>query len=215
MMFSLALSLTELFPMILTLAVIVALAAASKILTRLARTLVFTTIFAVVIFIVNSAVGFPLEAALVLASRFIAIVAATSTFFLATSPDELEYVMKWFRLPQDLVFAFVTAVRFVPVLMLDAMQIIDAQRSRGLELDRGNFLKRARKLTPILIPLVVNAVLRSGELAEAMEARAYGAAPRPTSLYTLKLRRVDKITTAIAVILFGTAIYAFIFRAIP
>jgi len=214
MIFSLALGLTELFPMLLTLAVIMILAAASKMLTRLARTLAFTAVFAAIIFLINSAVGFRLEAAMVLAVRFIAVVASTSIFFLATSPDELEYVMKWFRVPHDLVFAFVTAVRFVPVLMLDAMQIIDAQRSRGLELDKGNFITRARKLTPVLIPLVVNAVLRSGELAEAMEARAYGATAKPTSLYTLKLGGVDKLTAIIAVILYAMAIYSFILRGL-
>ena len=41
-----------------------------------------------------------------------------------------------------MVFAFVTAVRFIPVVMLDTFQIMDAQKSRGLELEKGSLIRR-------------------------------------------------------------------------
>ncbi|MDA4116648.1 MAG: energy-coupling factor transporter transmembrane protein EcfT, partial [Thaumarchaeota archaeon] len=94
---------------------------------------------------------------------------------------------------RDVVFAFVTAVRFIPVVMLDAFQIMDAQKSRGLEFERGNVVRRVRNMVPILIPLVVNSVIRSGELAEAMESRAYGSTPKPTSLYGMRTRWYDRV----------------------
>jgi len=134
----------------------------------------------------------------------------TGVFFLTTPPDELELVMRWFRIPRDIVFAFVTAVRFVPVLMLDALQIMDAQKSRGLELQKGNIISRLRRFIPILIPLVVDAVIRSGELAEAMESRAYGAVKKPTSLYILSMRSADTVVAASSVLLTGLAAYLFL-----
>jgi energy-coupling factor transporter transmembrane protein EcfT len=66
-------------------------------------------------------------------------------------------------------------------------------------------------MIPILIPLVVNSVVRSGELAEAMEARAYGAAPRPTSLLAYRARRVDIGVACASVALFALAAYSFYF----
>jgi energy-coupling factor transport system permease protein len=119
--------------------------------------------------------------------------------------------MKAFRLPRDVVFAFVTAVRFIPVMMLDTMQIMDAQKSRGLELDRGNFVKRIRNMIPVLIPLVVNSVIRSGDLAEAMESRAYGAVPRPTSLVEYRARGTDRVAALAAILLFALGAYSFYF----
>ena len=110
-----------------------------------------------------------------------------------TSPDELEYVLRWFRLPRDLVFAFVTSVRFVPVILMDTLQIMDAQKSRGLELEKGNPIARIKKFVPILVPLIINEVIRSGELAEAMESRGYGISKKPTSLYSLQLINRDII----------------------
>ncbi len=179
----------------------VLLAFAARVARRLTRTMSFTASFAVMIFLINVVVGQAWIYSIVLTIRFVAIVGATSLFFLTTSPDELEYVMRWFRLPQDMIFAFVTAVRFIPVLMLDAIQIMDAQKSRGLEMEKGNFFKRIRNFVPILVPLVVTAVVRSGELAEAMEARAYGAIKKPTSLYSLKTRTRDWAVTLISLLL--------------
>ncbi|MDG6938731.1 MAG: energy-coupling factor transporter transmembrane protein EcfT, partial [Nitrososphaerota archaeon] len=106
---------------------------------------------------------------------------------------------------------FVTAVRFIPVMMLDTMQIMDAQKSRGLELEKGNLVRRVRNMIPILIPLVVNSVVRSGELAEAMESRAYGAVPRPTSLLVYRARGTDIGAACAAVALFALVSYSFYF----
>jgi energy-coupling factor transport system permease protein len=210
MLFAHALATGSLVEVGITLGTIGGLAGLARLLRRTGRMLLFSAGFAGFVFVINLLLaGYDYFQSAVIATRFIAIVGSTSLFFLTTSPDELEYVMKWFRLPRDVVFAFVTAVRFVPVLLMDALQIMDAQKSRGLELERGNFARRLRNLTPVLVPLVVTAVIRSGELAEAMEARAYGAVARPTSLYTLSLRRRDWLVLGVAGALFAVGWYWF------
>ena len=209
-LFALSLLSNTIYEVAVTLLVILLLALVAKTLSRMYRTLIYSLGFGVFIFAVNYLVSFALIESFILAARFMAIIASTSIFFLTTSPDELEQVMKWFRLPQDIVFAFVTAVRFVPVLMLDALQIMDAQKSRGLELERGNVIARVKNFVPILIPLVVSAVIRSGELAEAMESRAYGVVKRPTSLYILKLSMLDKIVSIAALLFFSIGLYFYL-----
>lgn len=197
--------------LIITMGTTFAVASISHMLRRISKTLIFSAGFAITIFVIDILVGYSIIDALVYSLRFIAIVGSTSIFFLTTSPDELEHVMRWFRLPRDLIFAYVTAVRFVPVLLLDALQIMDAQKSRGLELERGNMFKRVRNFSPVLIPLVVNAVVRSGELAEAMEVRAYGAVEKPTMLYSPVLRNMDRIATMLSIMLFLPTLYYFLF----
>jgi energy-coupling factor transport system permease protein len=187
------------------------LAAIAKLLKRLSKTVLLTAGFSAFIFVINVLFTRNLSTSALYASRFVAIVVSTSLFFLTASPDELEQVMKTFRLPRDVVFAFVTAVRFIPVMMLDTLQIMDAQKSRGLELEKGNILRRARNMVPVLIPLVVNSVIRSGELAEAMESRAYGAVPRPSSLYEYKSNTTDKVVALSSVLVFAAAAYAIYF----
>lgn len=211
LMFATTLLVRSAYELALVIVFMTAVAAVATVLRRVARTMLLTGTFSVFIFVINYLVTSNLESSALYAVRFVAIVVSTSLFFITTSPDELEQVMKTFRLPRDVVFAFVTAVRFIPVMMLDTLQIMDAQKSRGLELEKGNLVRRVRNMIPILIPLVVNSVVRSGELAEAMESRAYGAVAKPTSLVQYRARGADWGVAVAAVVIFSVTAYYFYF----
>jgi energy-coupling factor transport system permease protein len=92
---------------------------------------------------------------------------------------------------------------------------MDAQKSRGLELEKGNFLKRIRNFIPILIPLIVGAIRRSLELAEAMESRAFGAKKERTSLYLLRMRRSDWCALSASGLVLASALYIRYFTRLP
>ena len=156
-----------------------------------------------------------LERSSTMTLRFIVLIASFSVFFLTTSPDHLGLALQQSHVPYEFCFAFTTAVRFVPVLADEAQTIMDAQKARGLELERGNLFKRIRNYIPILIPLIVNAIRRSLELAEAMESRAWGASEKRTNLYELKLKKSDYILFLITLLLLIIAIYVWLFVSIP
>ncbi len=152
-----------------------------------------------------------LEYAIAMTLRFIVLVESFSIFFLTTSPDHLGLALEQSHVPYEFCFAFTTAVRFVPVLAEEAQTIMDAQKARGLELEGGNFLKRIRNYIPILIPLIVSAIRRSLELAEAMESRAWGATKNRTNLYVLKMRRGDLVLLAVTTGILAVAVYVRLF----
>jgi energy-coupling factor transport system permease protein len=156
-----------------------------------------------------------LERSLAMTVRFIVLIQTFSIFFLTTSPDMLGLALEQSRIPYELCFAFTTAVRFVPVLAEEAQTVMDAQKARGLELEGGNFLRRIRNYIPILIPLIVNAIRRSLELAETMESRAWGANRNRTNLYELKMRREDVILILISVVILAVSIYVSLYVPIP
>jgi energy-coupling factor transport system permease protein len=147
------------------------------------------------------------ETALALTVRFIALITSFSLFFLTTSPDRLSLALEKARIPFEFNFAFITAIRFVPVLADEAQSIMDAQRSRGLELDKGNLLTRIRKYIPILLPLIINSIRRSLELAEAMESRAFGATRNRTNLYELKMTGSDMAALAVSLLALMACVY--------
>jgi len=148
-----------------------------------------------------------IESALAMTMRFIVLVESFSIFFLTTSPDHLGLALEQSHMRYEFAFAFTTAVRFVPVLAEEAQTIMDAQKARGLELEKGNLLKRIRNYIPILIPLIVSAIRRSLDLAEAMESRAWGATKKRTNLYRLKLHKGDCILISITILLLIVTIY--------
>ena len=213
--FALSLAASSIISISAVLLSILGVAVLARSLRRIGRTMAFSLVFAVFIFGINIVFGLGILRAFTYALRFLAIISSTSLFFVTTSPDELEQIMKWLRVPRDVVFAFVTAVRFIPVVMLDTFQIMDAQKSRGLELEKGNLIARVRNMIPILIPLVVNSVIRSGELAEAMESRGYGSTPHPTSLYRMKLNWYDWVVLLTSLAVFGVALYIYHFYHFP
>ncbi len=156
-----------------------------------------------------------IESAVAMTLRFVVLVESFSVFFLTTSPDHLGLALEQTHVPYEFAFAFTTAVRFVPVLAEEAQTIMDAQKARGLELEKGGFLKRIRNYIPILIPLIVSAIRRSLELAEAMESRAWGATKKRTNLYELKLHRGDLILLAINFLILIASIYLYFYVNIP
>jgi len=117
--------------------------------------------------------------------------------------------------PYTLCFTFTTAVRLVPTMAVDAQTVVDAQRSRGLEVDKGNLLKRVRNYVPILIPLIVNAIRRSVELAEALESRAFGSTEKRESLITLKMRPSDYLTILATIVFVTAAVYVNLYIQLP
>ncbi|MGD6806257.1 MAG: energy-coupling factor transporter transmembrane component T family protein [Candidatus Bathyarchaeia archaeon] len=155
------------------------------------------------------------ESAAAMTLRFVVLVESFSVFFLTTSPDHLGLALEESRVPYEFAFAFTTAVRFVPVLAEEAQTIMDAQKARGLELEKGNLLKRIRNYVPILIPLIVSAIRRSLELAEAMESRAWGACKKRTNLYALKLHKGDAALMAITVFIVVVAVFIHFYVPIP
>ncbi len=189
------------------------------------RSLRGAAFLALFIFLVNIAGNFfthnytvtaaDLEGAVAMTLRFVVLVESFSVFFLTTSPDHLGLALEQSRVPYEFAFAFTTAVRFVPVLAEEAQTIMDAQKARGLELEKGNFMKRIRNYVPVLIPLIVSAIRRSLELAEAMESRAWGATKKRTNLYALKLHKGDWILLAIIIGILILTIYSYFYIQIP
>lgn len=200
----------------------VLLARVQKQWVRSLRGALFLALF---IFVINVATNFfsngyvltavNVENAAAMTLRFVVLVESFSVFFLTTSPDHLGLALEQSHVPYEFSFAFTTAVRFVPVLAEEAQTIMDAQKARGLELEKGNFLKRIRNYVPVLIPLIVSAIRRSLELAEAMESRAWGATKKRTNLYALKLHRGDFVLLAVTVGVLVLTVYAFFFVHVP
>lgn len=177
--------------------------------------------FASIIFIVNflslhfygyySSVAYIVERSVTMTVRFLVLVETFSIFFLTTSPDLLGLALEQSGFPYDICFAFTTAVRFVPVLAEEAQTIVDAQKARGLELEGGNFVKRIKNYIPILVPLLVNSIRRSLELAETMESRAWGASRKRTNIYALKIGMKDVALTLFSIMLLTVSLYTHFF----
>ena len=223
--FTVAVLFIQLIPILLLFLIQLPMILAARVQREWMRSMKGSAFFAALIFVMNAlslyfygsfdSVFSVIERSLAVTVRFLVLIASFSVFFLTTSPDHLGLALEQSGIPYDVCFAFTTAVRFVPVLAEEAQTIIDAQRARGLELEKGNFMSRVRKYIPILIPLIVSAIRRSLELAEAMESRAWGANPKRTSLYVLKIGRGDYYLLAASILMLAISLYVWFYVPVP
>ncbi len=139
--------------------------------------------------------------------RLVAFLASFSIFFLTTTPEELGMTLTKLRVPYTYAFAFISAIRFTPILAEELQSIMDAQKSRGLELDRGGPISKIKRYIPILVPLIVNVLRRSYELAEAMEVKCFGASKKRTFLRELKMKPGDHVILLITLLCLAISIY--------
>ena len=72
----------------------------------------------------------------------------------------------------EMALMMVIAIRFLPVFMSEIERIKMAQIARGAKL-KSNAIISALNFMPLLIPVLNQAIMRSVELADAMEVRGY------------------------------------------
>jgi energy-coupling factor transport system permease protein len=83
------------------------------------------------------------------------------------------------------------AMRYVPTLAQEAYAIMDAQKARGVELDKGSLLTRIKNIVPIIVPLIIVSIRRALSIAESMESRGFGACENRTYMEKLVFQKRD------------------------
>lgn len=97
------------------------------------------------------------------------------------------------------------SLRFFPVLIQEAEQLIKAQASRGADLTTGSLAARIRGLGTLLVPLLQGALRRAEHLSAALEARGYSVAGDATLLHEGPLRPLDWLALLAVVATTGLA----------
>jgi len=142
-----------------------------------------------------------------MAVRLLAIISAFTIMAFILHPDDLLMVMLKMKLPYKTAMLTTLSTRFVPVLLEDAGRIADAQKSRGLEMDRGNIINRIHRRSSILLSLLASSLERTIQIAEAMEARAFGSSARRTFYHHLTFSRLDGVMMAGLVLMLAASVY--------
>lgn len=132
--------------------------------------------FAVLSFFVIAWVAFDLMTGVMAGLRLLAMGTVFFLFFQTTSPEAFSNALVKTGIPYPFAFVLTASLQFIPVLARRAASIRDAQRARGIPLDSG--FRIIRHLPALAGPLLIQAFKLADELAEAMEARGFGAPGR-------------------------------------
>jgi energy-coupling factor transport system permease protein len=101
------------------------------------------------------------------------------------------------------------STRLLPVLAASLNNIREAQQLRGVDFSDGSLKKRVGRYTAMLNVLMISSLEDSLQIAEAMQARAFGSGPR--SIYRRDLFRPrDGLCLAGSIFSLGAAVYGII-----
>lgn len=136
-----------------------------------------------------------------LASRIALMIAAASLLSYTTTPKAMADGMAEAFAPlqkvgvpiSDMSVMVMIAFRFIPVLLEEAATLMDAQASRGVEFQDCSIFRKCKNMLALTLPLFVNALERSADLAMAMESRGYNPEGPTSKMYPLKYGKNDRI----------------------
>ncbi|SHF01740.1 energy-coupling factor transporter transmembrane component T family protein [Desulforamulus putei] len=194
----LALAFNNVYYLLTLLSTVVAVALLGKVLKDLATVFKGLTVFAGILVLLQviffqgeevlfyllpghilPVTGEALYMGLAMAVRMMAVVLSFIIFLATTQYKDIILVLtEKLKLPYDYVFMFMTALRFVPTFMAEAVQVRYAQQVRGCPVDSGNPLQKIKAYATVALPLVLISLKKAERLAIAMETRGYGSGIR-------------------------------------
>ncbi|MFX0020891.1 MAG: energy-coupling factor transporter transmembrane component T family protein [Candidatus Hermodarchaeota archaeon] len=189
-----ALLFTEIIPLLLIFLSLVPLVLIGKLFKQWIKS-VRGLSFLILFIIVLNTLFISLSFAIAMILRIYIMISAFSIFFLTVDPNDLALSLISMKLPYEFAFSFSLAFRFVPTIAIEAQNILDAQQSRGYEMQKKGLISQIKNLFPLLIPLIICSIRRAFNVAEALESRAFGSKKERTFYYSIKYTMKDWIFT--------------------
>ncbi|MFX1328587.1 MAG: energy-coupling factor transporter transmembrane component T family protein [Promethearchaeota archaeon] len=151
--------------------------------------------FLIFFIIILNTLFISLSFAIAMILRIIIMISAFSIFFLTVDPNDLALSLISMKLPYEFAFSFSLAFRFVPTIAIEAQNILDAQQSRGYEMQKKGLINQIKNLFPLLIPLIICSIKRAFNVAEALESRGFGSRKERSYYYSIRYSLKDWIFT--------------------
>ena len=140
--------------------------------------------------------------------RLMLMVIITTVLTATTKPLDLtlgiEKLLKPFEkigVPAHIIAMMISiALRFIPTLIEETQRIMNAQASRGVDLENGSIKEKIMAILSLIVPLFVSAFDRADQLANAMEARGYDPSRKRTRYKVLKMQTMDYASMLLSVV---------------
>ncbi len=143
----------------------------------------------------------------VTAIKIDAILVAGIVFLSTTRNEEVTIGLVRLGVPYAMCFAFSTALRLVPTFAHTGATVVEAQRSRGLNLDTGSVWSRMKSYIPLMAPIFLVSIRNANLMAMALEARGFGAGKQRTFYIQLRMHRRDWVALTLSAAILAASIY--------
>jgi energy-coupling factor transport system permease protein len=111
------------------------------------------------------------------------------------------------KVPYKIAFIFSSTLRFFPLLVEEFNAIMEAQRLRGLALEKMGVLKRVRTYAGVAVPLILGAMAKSQQLEVVLQSKAFSGGADRTYLHESVLKTADYVLMVFFILFFILAVY--------
>jgi energy-coupling factor transport system permease protein len=125
------------------------------------------------------------------AGRVLVAFLASIAFLFTTLADDMLEALISRGASHRIAFVVLSAVQMVPRMQGRAGAILEAQQARGLSM-KGSFVRRLRKLVPLVAPVLLGSLVDVRERTFALEARGFGARPGRTAYRVVADPPIDR-----------------------
>ncbi|MCD4738106.1 MAG: energy-coupling factor transporter transmembrane protein EcfT [Anaerolineae bacterium] len=112
-------------------------------------------------------------------------------------------------LPYKIAFIFSSTLRFFPLLLTRIQTITEAQRLRGLALEKMGVVQKTHSYAKIAVPLILGVLLKSQMLELTLQARAFSGSSERTQLHDSRWGPGDYLLCACSTLFWGGALIAY------
>ena len=119
---------------------------------------------------------------LVVCCRLLIPMFAFQLVFMTSEPRDIVLGLVRIGLPYRVAFLFSTTFRFVPLLLGELESMKEAQRLRGIDVDRAGVFGKIRLLARLLVPLILSSLTKAQHMEIALQAKAFTGSMNRTQL---------------------------------
>jgi energy-coupling factor transport system permease protein len=143
---------------------------------------------------------------LTLGLRLGSIISVMPLITMTTPLTDLMLALVKLRVSWTISYIFITSFRFVPLLMSQTDTILNAQKLRGLAVEKANLIKRITAYAPLAIPVILGAFRNSEQLEIVLATRGFTDITNRTSLYEIGWENRDTVAVSVMGFVFVLAI---------
>ncbi|AJY76232.1 energy-coupling factor transporter transmembrane component T family protein [Paenibacillus beijingensis] len=139
--------------------------------------------------------------------RIFLMVSVFYTLIMTTNFSEIIFGLQKLRIPFKAAFMCGLVFQIIPIMISEFQTIADAQRARGLELDKGGLVKRIKSYSVILFPLFVRAIQSGQSISLSMHIYHLNFRQKRSSFRTFRITANDFQFMASFLLLWLIAVY--------
>ena len=131
-----------------------------------------------------------------------------------TDVNDMVIGMVKMKIPYKIVFIFSSTLRFFPLLVEEIQSILEAQKLRGLALNKVSFKKKAIIYLNLAVSLILNSMAKTNQIEIVLQSKSFSGSSNRTYLHESSFNNFDYLTISFLITFLMFVIFVYFWYGI-